>query len=98
MNEMIERVARALYEASDPDSDCPIFDDLSAAWKWRYCYQAAKAVAAMREPTENMRYQGWKVTRRNTLLAEVWRAMIDAALKDQTAPPPTSDARPPSPV
>jgi len=71
---MIERVARAI-EALMPNK--------SASEARIY---ARAAVAAMRDPTEAMRTAGNAESDWGTEL-EVWRAMIDAALRQHPHPP-----------
>lgn len=73
MSEMIERVARAIDEASQP----PGQKDYKVLMK----NAARAAIEAMREPTMDMEsaasnWQGAQMT-----YSDVWRAMIDAALK-----------------
>lgn len=76
MNEMIERVARAIAEAQmGPGYDWTCFVDEGRA-----------AIAAMRAPTEAMIDEGADELRAGDLTRttppHVWRAMIDAALED----------------
>jgi predicted RNA methylase len=75
MSEMIDRVARELCLALyDKDTTFPMV----AAQK-----AARAAIAAMREPTEAMiEGTNYPNTTWDSGDADVWRAMIDAALKD----------------
>ena len=77
MNEMIERVARAMAEA----------DVHNTAWKL-YVREARAAIEAMREPTEEMFVAAYAVNGGKWTDDEYepppkicWSAMIDAALK-----------------
>lgn len=89
MNEMIERVAKAMFRALDADPRFIERADLTPghpAWK-QYCCQARAAITAMREPTEAM-IDAW-VSLYNTnpmhvdvMPGDYWRAMIDTALID----------------
>lgn len=93
MNEMIERVARAIdpvaFDPSIEDENYPgeIEDNRTAALS-----RARAAIEAMREPTEGMQKAGFRVNvwenpksinvGRVTIPADKpWRAMIDEALK-----------------
>ena len=91
MNEMIERVAKAIYEADDV---------WSAAFPWptmasenqsadEYRRIARAAIAAMRVPTATMTIAGlncdvWANAEGNAveMLAGTFSAMIDSALQD----------------
>lgn len=84
MSEMIERVARALCKADgcDPDHESP--DQIDAGIKlWtRYVRDARAAIEAMREPTEAMSEAVKPLGLcRTEDAAEIYRAMIDAALR-----------------
>ncbi|MBR2268746.1 hypothetical protein [Sphingobium sp.] len=81
MSEMIERVAKAIYEEDDP---------WHKAWPWPnlnesqgspepYRRIAAAAIKAMREPSEAMIEAGQQTDETITAV-DVYRAMIDAAL------------------
>lgn len=85
-NEMIERVARALAKSDGVDPDyrkCGI-----GIPKWeRYVGEARAAIEAMREPTQEMLFDGQinlgaggELDNEN--LKEVWGLMIDAALNE----------------
>lgn len=89
-NEMIERVARQAYigwcsmMAEKGKVVLAKFEDLNESeLKWAYEY-ARIAIEAMREPTEAMINVGLKATPvlYAAIPSEVWKAMIDAALKD----------------
>jgi hypothetical protein len=75
MNEMVERVARAICAAS-------------ATLDWReYQDEAHAAIAAMREPTDTMAKIGDNYTNcggpcGNRMGRRAWCAMIDSALRD----------------
>lgn len=75
MSEMVEQVAKAIWELwSNIDGvyDQPAWADLKEKDK---CLDLARAaIEAMREPTKAMRLLGND--------REIWRAMIDAALRD----------------
>lgn len=79
MSEMVERVAGAIYDAA---GDCDQEMNLAAARAL-----ARAAIAAMREPTEAMKAAGgFAYMERGGMNArdgsdDIWRAMIDAALK-----------------
>ena len=68
---MIERVARAIY---DEAADKPYATDLEPI--------ARAAIEAMREPTREMLAAG--MNEEGVDLLSEWRAMIDAALKDNS--------------
>jgi hypothetical protein len=80
-DDMIERVARAIYVVDAQDTD----------GAGVYQRMARAAIAAMREPTEAM-INGLRIAQEcgdstAALWAPlVWRAMIDAALKGQNSP------------
>jgi hypothetical protein len=81
MNEMIERVAKALRERLDItlNEHDGFYEGLARA-----------AIEAMREPTDEMMVDGeWKekslmtfAPREESPSLRVWQAMIDSALKD----------------
>lgn len=90
MSEMIERVARAAYDkmvrcsGSNPDEELNRWDNQLAALRedWRAAMIAA--IQAMGEPTEAMVDAGGDtpmVDGDGHDPKEVWRAMIDEALK-----------------
>ena len=96
MSEMIDRVARGFRDAvaSDPNcqvSDCSVFeseDDLSAVrfhGELDLRVLARAAIAAMREPTEGMKYEGATYCDDSADRAEwVFTAMVDTALAEGT--------------
>lgn len=75
MNEMVERVAKAMAKA---DADNP-------AWKM-YVREARAALEALREPTVEMlvaAQEEWMCVRAAEERGDfIWRAMIDAALSE----------------
>jgi hypothetical protein len=89
MNEMVERVAIALYKA---DGFALAMWPAEEAWtrdrenvRQRYRVMAQAAFAAIREPTKGMLAVGWAYhdgeTPADDHVAAQWQAMIDAALK-----------------
>ena len=78
---MVERVARAicLADGEDPDERCEDWMQEFSGWRG-YVESARAAIAAMREPTEAMLEAG-RSTPPRTRCLEVYRAMIDEALK-----------------
>lgn len=89
MNEMIERVARAIcFHEVRGQFDC-LCAGASACKRWRDGFDdAARCVLlALREPTEAMRRAGICATATADAVSTpderaVWKAMIDAALTD----------------
>jgi hypothetical protein len=79
---MIERVARALCAADGHDPDGSSFSSCGDPYWEFYRIKAKAAVSAMREPTGAMVYAGFLPDREATS-AEVWPAMIDAALAEE---------------
>lgn len=73
MNEMIARVAKAIAFAEGRENQAP-----------SYALAAFAAIAAMREPTEEMREAFYKSCDEHgqVLWRYGYRAMIDEALKD----------------
>lgn len=99
MSEMVERVARAIWEAREetfpPDIIRIKFDVLGEGTKSDHRAMAEAAIKAMRAPTDAMEFAGFRVNRwtneRGTVVGRVtipatgaWQAMIDAALSDTT--------------
>ena len=80
MNEMVERVAQAIYITHPHDNRGePIsWTELTDYAKVPDRRRAIAAIAAMREPTEAM----WKVQDNVSYLRDMWPAMIDAALAE----------------
>ena len=79
MNEMVERVARAICVSDGEDPDGKICTG-DAFWMW-YVPNVRTAIATLRTPTEAMIDAGF----RHHDPADIWRAMCDAALKDDAA-------------
>lgn len=82
-NEMVKRVAKAIYDAEngDPNHPNPHFVE---GWKL-YERHARAAIEAMREPTEEMVFRGALVASNpldSKKQARVFSAMVDAALQD----------------
>lgn len=83
-NEMVERVARAIQASRGPKENWD-FVTQATCDLWRA--DARAAIAAMREPNEGQLYAAHKATGGDILVGEsreVWHAMIDAALADNT--------------
>jgi hypothetical protein len=82
MNEMVERVARAICALRDAsDADCVTYgkDNKLVPYWTLFVPDACAAIAAMREPTQAM----LKVADSfGDYGREPWPEMIDAALKD----------------
>lgn len=89
---MVERVARAIFRegfhADEPESV------VAAKWEeWpesrQQCRRRARAaIAAMREPTDDMKFaaiEGCDADLGLVEAREIWQAMIDAALEGQKA-------------
>lgn len=79
MNEMEERVARAIHSRSDHAST---WDELDAYSKMEYGEDARVAIEAMREPTQAMIQRGWELLRGNLRPDEIYPHMIDTALSN----------------
>lgn len=73
MNEMIERVARAIADADMEDY---------MEFAHRYDAAARAAIEAMREPSEKMVLAGKAVEPRHYTFSSSYLAMIDAALEE----------------
>jgi hypothetical protein len=71
MDEMVEQVARAMA-ASEPK--LAYWDDKRS--------MARAAIAAMRDPSEAMLDATKALSSSRAYVGDVWRAMIDAALRD----------------
>ena len=88
MSEMVERVARAICvkNCEDPDEASYGFlgtgDPKSFAWRG-YIPHAIAALAALREPTEEMVRAAYDQTMNGigSMPRAYWQAMIDEALK-----------------
>jgi len=81
MSEMVERVARAMFEDDqfDYEPKMPTWEETGVREEYRR--KARIAIEAMREPTEAMIDRGlaWP---NSFVKTGVWLAMIDAALTD----------------
>lgn len=76
---MIERVALALYRHQcELNHYADKWDEVNKPYFTGF---ARAAIAAMREPTEEMMNAGWIEGMRPKAPREAWQAMIDAALK-----------------
>jgi hypothetical protein len=78
MSEMVRGVALAIEEARGTPRDEPT----PVAWK-----MARAAIAAMREPTEEMAQSGWAALYDDEPPEDIWGVMINAALNEKEAPP-----------
>jgi len=89
--EMVDRVARAIYDAFREHAWGPpqagtryeTWDEAGPRNKVRYTAIARATIPAMREPTEAMRNAGWPVEGLDSEFrdsSETWKLMIDAAL------------------
>jgi len=74
MTEMVERVAKALWQDRWPDQEWNVLQRLN------YMGHARAAIEAMREPDIDMVQAGWDARGE---VCERYRAMIDEALKVQ---------------
>jgi hypothetical protein len=89
---MIERVAKAVYDREYrglPDCDNPSlkplqFEDLDEVEVAKYRDSARAAIEAMRDPSQGMQLAALSGVNRMHQTRNVWRAMIDAALKETT--------------
>lgn len=83
--DMVERVARAIYERNSKRTNYVWPDDVYPAIRNRCLRDARAAIEAMREPTEEMVNAGAVAEGDTNLEAQarsLWEAMIDAILKD----------------
>ena len=90
-NEMIERVALAMYVndwTNSPNAHM-ISDNHYKSLQNKYIRFAKAAIEAMREPTDDQRKEYYELMKKsgNPLMGSVfvdalWERMIDAALKD----------------
>lgn len=92
MSEMIERVARAICVANGEDDDDTYATSATGSPIWRYYEShAIAAITAMREPTGEMIDGGaeslWTLRGPdlNGQPSKCWRAMINAALRDDAS-------------
>lgn len=89
MSEMVERVAKAIYEGRN-GAGCKPWGRLPSGHKQPYLGDARAAIEAMRNPTLRMLIHGldaMSVYELEPLLEEFtlgYKAAIDAALKDAT--------------
>lgn len=85
MNEMIERVARAITKYPDKPKE---WDDYSPIAQEIFRTIARLAIEAMREPTEGMCERAFEADLSDyeddalRYFADIWQEMIDAALKE----------------
>jgi hypothetical protein len=79
MSEMVDRVAKALWESSDDTEMGAPWENLTGHWRKTYEDMARVAIAAMREPTQAMLDAG---PVEPYMDAYVWAKMIDAALRE----------------
>ena len=87
MSEMVERVARAVYEVAP--IGVRLWEDAPGATRDHWCRVARAAIAAMREPTEKMVMAGGvQLLNRGEYeptaadgANDIWCAMIDVELK-----------------
>jgi hypothetical protein len=93
MSEIVERVMKGIADAAEAEAtgkweiDWPFIYDPDSNAGVSLEVLARAAIAAMREPTHPMVYaaQDWAGTGVRDE-AEKWRAMVDAALVDDTKP------------
>ncbi len=97
MSEMVERVAREMFNDAEGNSDQWGWDQhpprdwdvdkIEDCEREAYRRQARTAIAAMREPTSEMIQAGGNAMLRTTRplnnSIDAWQAMIDAALADE---------------
>jgi hypothetical protein len=74
MSDMVERVAKAIMAAENPDSAD------------QYSEMARAAIEAMREPTKDMAIMGHSELIEGGDIHSVWDAMIDEAIQEQVSP------------
>jgi hypothetical protein len=82
-NEMVQRVAMAIYDAERGDPSRPTPDDMRG-WK-AFEPHARAAIAAMRQPSEEMIFRGGLISDApwdGKKPGRVFSAMIDAALQN----------------
>jgi hypothetical protein len=90
MSEMVDRVARTLFEENQFDNEAKYgsWDSAGEGAREEYRYMVRLAIRAMRKPTEAMidaaytgyDSEGFGIGRHDALT--VWQAMIDAILSD----------------
>lgn len=77
LNEMIERVSKAIHDSDEwPWASTKIFDELEDHQKEIFYKFAMAAIKAMREPTEEMCEASF-----DSIGEHAWKAMIDEILK-----------------
>lgn len=82
LNEMIERVSKAIHDSDEwPWASTKIFDELEDHQKEIFYKFAMAAIKAMREPTEEMCMVDAPDMPAGGSIEEVWKAMIDEILK-----------------
>lgn len=82
MNEMVERVARAICEAVGPEDSSQVKSSMGDWPAWHdWVPQAKAALASMKEPTPYMVRAGGLFPGDDTCLP-IWKSMIKAALKE----------------
>lgn len=85
-DEMVERVARALWGVSDFNEKSWPWEECGSSQKAGYRLHARAAIEAMREPTDAMFDAGEKAATTYSarwmmsIADDVWTAMVDAAL------------------
>ncbi len=77
MSEMVERVARSIYDGYAWAED---WEDAGYGQKYAHRCAAKAAIVSLREPTEAMIEAGAPFTEWTENTQDCWRAMIDAAL------------------
>lgn len=90
MDDMVEKVARAICDAGQGQWRKPPYNELHTdALNNHWRHKARAAIEAMREPSEAMvkagydAFMAWDARTGDDLGMEIiWRAMIDAALSD----------------
>lgn len=84
MSEMVERVARVIYEMEpfiSAHGHGVAWDAVAVVQKAGFLSKARNVIRAMREPTEAMLEAGdAALIRNNDTSADAWPAMIDVAL------------------
>ena len=88
MSEVVERMARAMYDADREMAQQPwlVWDDQEGTYRTPYLVRARAALAELREPTLVMFEAGDFQTPSFSegdpeRAARVWRAMVDEALR-----------------
>lgn len=85
MSEMVDRVARALFQRDVDEDICDGTWEESPALHEKFFADARAAIAAMREPASAMQDEAVGVLDSHDVGSHeagiVWRAMIDEALK-----------------